>query len=408
MTLKRFTLFAVCLLLVLGWSATASATKKYSVAAGSGAQLHIGNGLALPIQTAVPACLTADLPCTRLNTKAWPPVLGMGPAVIARIVEGTTAMATGQLLKVPAGALSRRAAQATVGVFFSNPGLYAVAASLDFQWPAENAIFSVSGGPRPSGSAAVTFTGDKTTKKVRYSPRVAGKRFGGAGGFELSAGAASSESGQTVGPVTVYGVTRTSVTSSPPCTHVALVPPFPGPGGPGCKALLLNAFPTGTGVIGASPFATVTTPGGPAPATKGIFVGKFGPGFLKPGQPAGTVSAGLAVPPAIGATIMAASTGFPWTTAMLTISAMDAAGNLEKFILSGGDARAPNGSGIIQMVSGSVSTRNIVGDNANRGWVQLNLAALAGVPALAPVPLAATAGLLLLLGGYALRKRLFA
>ena len=60
------------------------------------------------------------------------------------------------------------------------------------------------------------------------------------------------------------------------------------------------------------------------------------------------------------------------------------------------------------MVSGAVSTRVNVGDNANRGWVQLNLQAIAAVPALAPVPLAATAGLLLLVGGYALRKRLFA
>jgi len=405
MTLKRFTLFAVCLLLVLGWSATASATQKYSLAAGSGAQMHIGNGLALPIQTAVPACLTADLPCTRANPKAWPPVLGLGPNLVPRIVEGTTAMAAGQLIKVPAGALSRKAVQATVGIFFSNPGLYAAASSLDWQWPAENAIFSVSGGPRSSGNPTVTFTGTPTSKKLRYSPRVANKRFGGAGVFDIQAGQASSYSGETTAAVTIYGITFGTYVA-PPCTHTALTPvPFPGPGNAGCKAVLLNAFPSGAGVLGGSPFGTLTTPGTPAPAPKGIFLGKFGPG-LKP--LAGSVTGGLAVSVAPLATIMAASAGFPWTTAMLTVSAMSAAGQVEKFILSGGDTRAANGSGIIQMVSGAVSTRVNVGDNANRGWVQLNLQQLSGVPALAPVPLAATAGLLLLVGGYALRKRLFA
>ena len=404
MTLKRLMLLAVCLLLVLGWTGTASAAKKYSLAADSGAQFHIGNGLPLPVQTAVPPCTVGPCPAS-----VWfPPVL-IGPALIPRIIEGTTAVTVGHRINVPAGALSRKAAQATVGVFFSNPALYAVATSLDFQWPADGAVFSVSGGPRPSAAATVTFTGNNVGKKVRYSPRAAGRRFGGAGVFELQAGQASSVSGTTVAPVTVYGLTATpGPVSPPPCTHTALTPvPFPGPGGGGCKAVLLNAYPSGAGVIGGTAFGTVTTPGGPGPSPKGLFLGKFGAGFLKPLQPDGTISAGVAVSVAPGATIMALSTGFPWTTAMLTLSAMSAVPP-EKFILSGADSRATNGSGVIQMVSGSVSTRVIVGDNANRAWVRLNLQPIAAVPALSPVPLAATVALLLLVGGYALRKRLFA
>ena len=61
------------------------------------------------------------------------------------------------------------------------------------------------------------------------------------------------------------------------------------------------------------------------------------------------------------------------------------------------------------MVSGSLSTRLLTGDNANRGWVKLVLVPrhVAGVPALSPAGLAATAGLMLLVAGYAMRRKLF-
>jgi hypothetical protein len=104
---------------------------------------------------------------------------------------------------------------------------------------------------------------------------------------------------------------------------------------------------------------------------------------------------------------MASSTAFPWTTGRLTISAAGAT-PAEKFILTGGDTRNATGVGAVQMVAGAVSTRVTVGDNANRGWVRLVLQDLSVVPALSPMSLAATAGLMLLVGGYMARKRLFA
>jgi hypothetical protein len=103
---------------------------------------------------------------------------------------------------------------------------------------------------------------------------------------------------------------------------------------------------------------------------------------------------------------MAQSTGFPWTTAMLSITAV--AVPPEKFIISGKDDRRTSGGGVLQMVAGSVSTRTNVGNNANRGWLRLNLLPQVQVPALSPAALAATAGLMLLAAGYVGRKRLFA
>ena len=62
------------------------------------------------------------------------------------------------------------------------------------------------------------------------------------------------------------------------------------------------------------------------------------------------------------------------------------------------------------MVSGAVSSRQTSKGNANRGWVKLVLVPkhVAGLPALSPAGLAATAGLLLRTAGYAMRRRLFA
>jgi hypothetical protein len=159
-----------------------------------------------------------------------------------------------------------------------------------------------------------------------------------------------------------------------------------------------------------SPF-TVTTPGGTV-----VQVAQGGPkpgvGIVKAGaSPRGTISLfAWTGGNATGLTNMASSSGFPWTTGMLTIKATAAGGGGESWKITGKDNRNTKGVGIIKMVSGSLSQRSTTGDNANRGWVRLNLmrSPEPGVPALSPVALAATAGLMLLAAGYAMRRRLFA
>ena len=93
---------------------------------------------------------------------------------------------------------------------------------------------------------------------------------------------------------------------------------------------------------------------------------------------------------------------------MLTIKATQATGGSESWMITGKDLRTASGQGVIQMVSGSLSLRSTTKDNANRGWIRLELVTLPGVPTMSPVGLAATAVLMLLADCYTMRRRLFA
>jgi len=391
MSLKRLFLCAVSVTLAIGWAGTVQAAT-YSLRAGSAAQLHIGGGLALPIQPA------ATIGVTGQN---FPPLL-IPKRVGVVTVMGTTGMATNQAITVPAGILSRQGIQKTVGVFTSNPTLYAVATNLDYTWPTAPAVFSAAG---RTGAATVVFPGAAAGNSIRYSNRFLGKRFGGPGRFAISPGVPGG--GLNPGPVTVYAIAiPTAGAGFPPCVHTALTPvPFPVPGNPACVGALVAAFPTGKAAIGAAVGVTATTPGGPHIAPN-VGIGAFGPGLLKPLGPPGTVSFFMLIPMTASVSNAASSDGFPWTTAMLTISAMSAMGGAEKFIISGDDNRTALGAGTLQMVSGALSTRPLSGTNANRGWVKLILADPNAVPALSDPLRLGMIGLLTLIGaGYAMRKR---
>jgi hypothetical protein len=154
----------------------------------------------------------------------------------------------------------------------------------------------------------------------------------------------------------------------------------------------------------------VTTPGGtPIQVSNGG--PKPGIGVVKAGaSPRGTISLfAWTGGNATGLTNAASSSGFPWTTGMLTIKATAAGGAGESWKVTGKDNRNARGAGVIKMVSGALSQRTTTGDNANRGWIKLNLGlSPEPVPALSPVSLAATAVLMLLAAGYAMRRKLFA
>jgi hypothetical protein len=408
MALKR--LGIAILVLGIGFAGSAQAKQAYyTLAAGSGAQLHIGNGLALPVQLPASALVTGMV---------FPPLLiPLNEAFSKQVIATTTEVGTRQKIKVPAGALKKVASQKTVGVFTSNPTLYAVATAISFNWPAVTATFSVSG---RTGPATTTLTGSVVTNKIKYSARIVGKRFGGPGQFNLRP--AFLEPNETDPPgildaqVTVYAIAIpgpppppvTGAGGNPPCVHTLLTPvPFPGPGHPFCVAALIEAVPSGLAAQG-GPIGTsvMTTPMNVIPA---IGVGAFGPGPLHPTGPPGTLSL-FVVGTMPGPLNNAASDGFPWTTAKISISAMSAMGGAEVFVISGDDQRTANGAGTIQMVSGSLSTRPLSGDNANRAWLRLVLVANPDVPvpSMSVLGLATTAGLMLLSAGYVMRRRIFA
>ena len=96
MAFKR--LGIVILMLGIGFAGTAQAKKVlFTLAAGSGAQLHIGNGLALPVQA--PAIANSGM--------NFPPLLITKPAArVVRVSVTTTKTGRKQAITVKQGALN--------------------------------------------------------------------------------------------------------------------------------------------------------------------------------------------------------------------------------------------------------------------------------------------------------------
>jgi len=405
MPIKRLAVWIAALLLLSPGLATAN--RKFSVT-GGGAQNHIGNGLALPIQAAVP-----NFPATptMFPTLLIPVAPGPAPVLTGTISKPLlTAMATPsgpvtksgyqRALNIPTGVLAKSgAALVQIGVKFSNPTVFAVATNLVYNWPAAPAVFS-NGAAVATTTVASGFGGGGT---LTYSNAL-GARFGGPAAFAIAAGPPLGLF--PASPVTVYAKINTI---TPPCTF-----PMTNGMGAGCVAGILLAAPTGVGANGGVSTMTVMTPGVVIPGANiaAVKLGTAPLGTLLPGtfHTAGTAMIPLPFLAAMGAipTNMAASQGAPWTTGQVVISQPMAAGMAEVFTLEGKDSRTQSGAGTIQLVSGSVSSRAASGFNANRSWLRLTLTGIPPVPSMSPVGLTAMVALMLLGFGYAMRRRIFA
>jgi hypothetical protein len=400
---NRLALRVTCILFALVWAGVASAQKTYFLGLGSGGQLQIGGGLPLP-----PQLTDADLngirdwgasPTTGIKATALQPPpattggpgAGVFPPLLIPPLPGATVMDTapGGALIIPAGVLSRPAAQNTLGQGNNNPNLYAVATNLGYKWPDVGVTLSARTTTVTAGLAKVTFPLNTVTVykattagaggKVKYRNPGKAAFFGGKARLTLSPKTGTTPPAFPVtcaGPTAVCGPILPSVgvtlfaigpNSAPPCAGV------------GCNALLLKAVIGGPQAAGGAPLTPVTTPGG-AVAGMNIY------NIVAGATPKGTISA-INGPVASGppAANTAVSAGFPWTTGRLTVSAPGAAGAPERWVLSGADLRTPGGAGTIQLVSGAVSIRPApaaggTGPNANRAWVRLVLANPTQVP----------------------------
>jgi len=91
--------------------------------------------------------------------------------------------------------------------------------------------------------------------------------------------------------------------------------------------------------------------------------------------------------------------GVPFTTGMLSVTVTDVVGaTSEMFIRTGIDARDAGGNGVVSLITGSLTARDISAGNANRTWVTLEI----------PEPstiFAASAGLFALFGMHRLARR---
>jgi hypothetical protein len=399
-------LFAALLSLALGLTAGSAQALDFSLTGGGG-QLHIGNGLALPIQQANTVLETGtNFPALGVPVRPGQPPVLVG-TVMQPLIDVGTKQGYQRRLIVPAGVFSKAAGQTTVGVKFSNPNLFAVGTNLQFVWPAVEREFSTGNAVGGGGTGTATVSGHGGV--MTYSNAL-GNRFGGPAHFLLSPGAPAGDFLQA--PITIWLKVNGA---TPACTH-SHPTFFGGPAatpGTACVAGIVLANPTGLAGAGGVSTTSVFTVGATIPGAN-VAIARIGTsprGTLLPGLVPPVVTKPYPLPAAVNPGIPpnnnATSRPGPWTTGQIVIQ-NSAASPAETFTLSGKDARTAGGGGSIQMVSGALSSRLATGANANRGWVRLELTPVAGVPSMSVLGLATTAGLMLLTAGCVLRRRIFA
>jgi hypothetical protein len=166
-----------------------------------------------------------------------------------------------------------------------------------------------------------------------------------------------------------------------PCTGTAL-----------CAFQLSTVIPGTTGVAGGPFGGSVNNPA--FTTASGVFTGTIGfNGTIK-----NVNGAGLGVLAFTGQN--ATSVGFPLTTGRLsiTVTSMLPADPSEMWKRTGTDARTAGGNGVIALVTGSMSARNISLGNANRTWSTLEIPEPSAI-------IAASAGLFALFGCHQLVRR---
>jgi hypothetical protein len=268
-----------------------------------------------------------------------------------------------------------------IPVGHTNPIALQVKTNLTLQWPKSQITFSAG---KRTGAAIVTFCGQPgSTVTPSGNPGCAG---GTTGTGKLRYAATSHQfggpaQGNTAGTADVAVRTLAQVI---PCA------------GANCKFKFFNAGPAPTGAVG-GPFGftnnTIPTTPNPGSFTGSISVmGKI----LLVGTPQGP-----------GTNNFGTSWGGPWTTGMLTVQAPDALGAPETFILAGADGRAAGtGMGSLSLVAGGFSQRAITGPNANRGWLNMTIAASTeAIPLMPAYGVAALIALTGISGAYVLRRR---
>jgi hypothetical protein len=91
--------------------------------------------------------------------------------------------------------------------------------------------------------------------------------------------------------------------------------------------------------------------------------------------------------------------GMPLTTGMLSVTVTQVQGGTsEMFIRTGTDARTAAGNGVVALVTGSMTARDISGGNSNRTWITLEIPEPSAI-------FAASAGLFALFGMHRLARR---
>jgi hypothetical protein len=355
-----------CLLIGLTWASAAQAQMTRFLltqpAAGrkTGGQLQIGAGLPLPVGTA--GVFTGG--ATVGDAANFPPLF-VPPAVVKKTIMQNLSTTAGGQIALPAGVLTYQADGVPdyIGVFVANPIVYQVATTLDYSWPNAAAVLAPGGAPGPNAFAG------PAGGIISYSGGT--KAFGGPALFAIAAGPGAGTyaipviGGMTpiatvfvnVGGVSPFlGMNVVLVGASNPLGVAAQGAPTASPATSTMFGAVPNAnhpinFPVGGG--GCTMWCA--TPNGKIPLNAAMTTWSFGAGGALPGP----------------TNMATAVEGFPFSTGLVTVSAMGAV-PAEVFFAEGTDMRV-NGVGNISLVAGSLSQRMLSGPNANRAWVSLNL-----------------------------------
>lgn len=358
------------------------------------ARLQIGNGLPIPIGlTSAPnGRIAATASATARQHGVHAATATAGGARPARlIVDPTQLTAPGNAINLP--------------VFLSNPNVFQVQTAVPIQWPNRKIQFEA--GRIQTGTPLVTQLGASGRTGARTVTFCPGETVTADGnpGCAIGAGAAIKGSLRYVGTLNQFGGPAQATTGG--AANVALKggpagAPCAGP--PACIVAMALATPANEAAPG-QPFGFFNQTAGAAPPSGVFFATITGSGSIT-GVGALLTTGGTPMNPLPGVANPATSYGGPWTTGRVTIT-QSAAVPSETFIISGGDARAAGlGTGSISLVAGAVSARTLSGPNANRGWLNLTIGALAqNVPVLPAYGVAALVGLTALSGAYALRRR---
>jgi hypothetical protein len=350
------------MLAYVGSSSAAPGDPCVGTTCGLGGQQRAQIGVGLPI------------PITTLPAQTG--LITSHPGAIAATPNATIMQTTGpapRKLTLAPGRFAYDEPPLQIGLFQANSALFAVSTNLSVQNPRSVAMLSAGGRPGPAivswcaGSPAPTGTfnpgclGPNTTFSlgqpatngfVRYE--ATRNQFGGIAG------------GTSIGTVQILFNAGGLAAADLPCN-----------GGPGCLVAISQATPGTAAVFGQNFGVTVMNPPDLNPTG-------FRTAVI---QPNGSLVFGNPVPATAFSTPVdvdgngfqdflgqgATSWGFPLTTGQLKISVTAALGDDEIFIRTGVDGRNANGSGIVTLVSGTVSSRTLSGPNANRGWITLKI-----------------------------------
>lgn len=365
---NRFQVLAALVLGLAGMlayvgSASAQSCTGTTCSLGGQQRAQIGAGLPIPITT---------LPAQTGLITSHP---GAIAAIPAATIMQTTGPAPRKLTMAPAQFQYNEPAF-QIGVFQANNAVFAVSTNLSVQNPHPtkgSAVLSAGGRPGP---AIVSWCAGSPAPTGTFNPGCIGPNQTALGGVPATNGFVRYEatrnqfggiaSGRTTGTAQVFFNAGGLTSAQLPCS-----------GGAGCLVAISQATPGTAAVFGQNFGASVMNPPDVNPtgfrtaviqANGSLVLGNPVPAaaFTTPNDPDGN---GFQNFTGQGAT----SWGLPLTTGQLKISVTAALGADEIFIRTGADGRNANGSGIVSLVSGTVSKRTLSGPNANRGWITLKI-----------------------------------